>query len=82
MKEEFRRVQVSSNDAQDRALQRVAEAVHRLNVAVQRAVSERLSVELVRVSRHHDGHGNWGDQIVPMIRGGASKPPEDSPEEA
>ena len=28
-----------------------------------------VSVELVRVSRHHDGVGHWGDQVVPMIRG-------------
>lgn len=74
---EFRRVNVSSEDGQERALRRVAEAVHRLNEAVQRAVSEKLSVELVRVSRHHDGHGHWGDQMVPMIRGEiASKPAE------
>jgi hypothetical protein len=47
----------------------VADAAHRLNEAVQRAVKENLTVELIRVSRHHDGQGNWGDQIVPMIRG-------------
>lgn len=69
--DDFRRVDVSSGDAQARALRRVADAVHRLNEAVQRAVAEQLTVELVRVSRHHDGQGNWGDQIVPMIRGEA-----------
>ena len=48
----------------DRALHRVANAVHRMNEAIQRAVS----VELVRVARHHDGVGNWGDQMVPLVR--------------
>jgi hypothetical protein len=46
----------------------VAEAAHRLNDAVQRAIAAGYSVELVRTSRHHDGSGNWGDQIVPTVR--------------
>ena len=65
---EFRRVDLPENAAVDRAIHRVAEATHRLNEAVQRAVSAGVSVELVRVSRHHDGAGHWGDQIVPTIR--------------
>ena len=61
----------------DRAVNRVAEAVHRLNESVQRAIAAGVSVELVRVSRYHDGSGNWGDQVVPMIRAGtASDKPE------
>ena len=67
--DEFRRVDLSNDEPQERALRRVADAAHRLNEAVQRAVKENLPVELIRVSRHHDGQGNWGDQIVPMIRG-------------
>lgn len=54
--------------SQDRAVDRLAEAAHRLNEAVQRAIAAGYSVELVRTSRHHDGTGNWGDQIVPTIR--------------
>lgn len=77
--EDFRRVDVSADDPQDRALRRVAEAVHRLNDAVQRAVGANLTVELVRVSRHHDGCGNWGDQIVPMMRGERREEPPDTP---
>ena len=53
-----------------RAVDRVAEASHRLNEAVRRAIAAGYSVELVRTSRHHDGAGNWGDQIVPTVRGG------------
>jgi hypothetical protein len=54
--------------AKDRAVTRVTEASHRLNDAVRRATDAGYSVELVRVSRHHDGAGNWGDQIVPTVR--------------
>lgn len=65
---EFHRVDLPDSANVDRAINRVAEAVHRLNEAVQRAVATGVSVELVRVSRYHDGSGNWGDQVVPMIR--------------
>ncbi|WP_419255660.1 hypothetical protein ACN2C6_09090 [Caulobacter sp. ErkDOM-YI] len=54
--------------AQERAVDRVAEASHRLNEAVRRAIDAGYSVELVRSSRFHDGAGNWGDQIVPTVR--------------
>ena len=54
--------------AKDRAVTRVAEASHRLNEAVRRATDAGYSVEFVRVSRHQDGGGNWGDQIVPTVR--------------
>lgn len=69
---EFRRVDPPEKASADRAINRVAEAVHRLNEAVQRAVATGVSVELVRVSRYHDGSGNWGDQVVPMIRADAA----------
>ncbi|MFI0395056.1 hypothetical protein [Paracoccus jiaweipingae] len=73
MTDQFQRIDLPAASAADRAVQRVAEATHRLNEAVQRAVSAGVSVEIVRVSRHHDGSGNWGDQVVPTIRqtGGA-----------
>ncbi len=64
----FQRVERPETDAQTRAIHRVADAVHRMNEAVQRAVSEGVSVELVRVTRHHNGGGAWGDQVVPTIR--------------
>lgn len=66
---EFQRVERPETDVQTRAIQRVADAVHRMNEAVQRAVSEGISVELVRVTRHHNGGGAWGDQVVPAVRG-------------
>lgn len=65
---DFSRIDRPDNDAQTRAIHRVADAVHRLNEAVQRAVSEGLSVEMIRVSRFHSGAGAWGDQMVPTVR--------------
>lgn len=65
---EFERIARPETDAQTRAIHRVADAVHRLNEAVQRAVIEGVSVELVRVSRYHSGAGAWGDQVVPTVR--------------
>jgi hypothetical protein len=67
-KPDFERIERPETDAQTRAIHRVADAVHRLNEAVQRAVNEGVSVELIRVSRHHSGSGAWGDQVVPTVR--------------
>lgn len=67
-KPDFERVERADLDPRDRVIHRVADAVHRLNEAIQRAVNEGVSVELVRVSRHHSGAGAWGDQIVPTVR--------------
>ena len=76
---EFQRIDLPESDRETRAIHRVAEAVHRVNEAVQRAVNEGVSVELIRVSRAHNGAGAWGDQIVPTIRGTGAKA-DDAPE--
>lgn len=68
MSVEFKAVQRPELPEQERAIQRVADAVHRTNEAIQRAVQTGISVELVRVSRHHDGNGSWGDQMIPLVR--------------
>lgn len=60
--------------ARERAISRVAEAAHRLNEAVRRAIDSGYSVELIRASRCHDGSGNWGDQIIPTVRDKDAKP--------
>jgi hypothetical protein len=65
---EFRPLPDANEDERERAIRRVADAVHRMNEAIIRAVDQGVSVELVRVSRHHDGKGNWGDQAIPTIR--------------
>ena len=65
---EFRPLPNTTESDQERAVRRVADAVHRANEAILRAVDAGVSVELIRVSRYHDGRGNWGDQMVPTIR--------------
>jgi hypothetical protein len=65
---QFAPAAMPNSTAEQRAVDRVAEASHRLNEAVRRAIEAGYSVELVRTSRHHDGAGNWGDQIVPTVR--------------
>lgn len=65
---QFTPAAMPNTSAQERAVDRVAEASHRLNEAVRRAIDAGYSVELVRSSRFHDGAGNWGDQIVPTVR--------------
>lgn len=68
MNAEFTPVAPPELPERDRAINRVADAVHRVNEAIQRAVAAGVSVELVRVSRHHDGAGAWGDQMIPLVR--------------
>ena len=60
--------------ARERAVSRVAEASHRLNEAIRRAIEAGYSIELIRASRCHDGSGNWGDQIVPTVRDKDARP--------
>jgi hypothetical protein len=65
---EFRPLPGSAETEQEKAIRRVADAVHRMNESIIRAVEAGISVELVRTSRYHDGMGSWGDQIIPTIR--------------
>ena len=58
------------SDAQEKAIRRLADEIHRLNHAVIGAVEAGVSVELIRSSRHHaevEGKGAWGDLMVPVI---------------
>ncbi|WP_291150650.1 hypothetical protein [Hyphomicrobium sp.] len=52
----------------DMLIRRVADTVHRLNQQITNAVSAGVTVELMRASRHHNGCGQWGDQMVPMVK--------------
>jgi hypothetical protein len=54
-------------DETDAAIRMLANDLHRLNHSVTRAVNAGVSVELIRTSRHHNGDGNWGDLLVPVI---------------
>jgi len=53
---------------QEKAIQRLAGELHRLNNTVIEAVNLGISVELMRASRYHDDKGAWGDMLVPIIR--------------
>ena len=53
---------------QDAAIRTLANSLHRLNEAVVKAVNAGLTVEFVRASRYHNGDGNWGDQMTPIIK--------------
>ncbi|PRY93785.1 hypothetical protein BCF33_2670 [Hasllibacter halocynthiae] len=55
------------DEAQERAIRRLAGDLHRLNHAVTQAVEAGVTIELVRASRHHGGNGNWGDMMVPVV---------------
>jgi hypothetical protein len=70
---EFRPLPDVNENEREKAIRRVADAVHRMNEAIIRAVDQGVSVELVRVSRYHDGKGNWGDQAIPTVREMMSK---------
>jgi hypothetical protein len=52
---------------QQAAIRMLANDLHRLNLAVTKAVEAGISVELVRSARHHGGDGNWGDLLTPVI---------------
>jgi len=49
-------------------IRRVADTLHRLNEQIEAAVKAGATVELMRRSRIHNGTGQWGDQMVPIIR--------------
>jgi hypothetical protein len=70
---EFRPLPDLNEDEREKAIRRVADAVHRVNEAIISAVDQGVSVELVRVSRYHNGKGSWGDQAIPTIREMISK---------
>lgn len=49
-------------------IRKVADTLHRLNEQIEAAVKAGATVELMRRSRIHNGEGQWGDQMVPIIR--------------
>lgn len=55
------------NPDQQAMIRMVANDLHRLNQSVMKAVEAGVSVELVRSARHHGGHGNWGDLLIPVV---------------
>ncbi|MEO1563513.1 MAG: hypothetical protein AAFR98_08765 [Pseudomonadota bacterium] len=60
-------VEEQPGDNTESAIRMLANDLHRLNQSVVRAVEAGVTVELIRSSRHHNGDGNWGDLLVPVI---------------
>ena len=56
-----------NQDDKTALIRKVANDLHRLNASVMEAVNGGITVELLRVSRHHDEKGAWGDLLVPII---------------
>ena len=52
----------------DAAIRKVADTLHRLNLQIHQAVEAGASVELMRVHRVHNGRGQWGDQMIPIVK--------------
>jgi hypothetical protein len=52
----------------DAAIRKVADTLHRLNLQIHQAVEAGASIELMRAHRVHNGKGQWGDQMVPIVR--------------
>ncbi|PIB26692.1 hypothetical protein BFP76_11530 [Amylibacter kogurei] len=67
MSAEVKETPAENTDQTDQAIRMLANDLHRLNQSVVRAVEAGVSVELIRSSRHHNGDGNWGDLLIPVI---------------
>ncbi|WP_246802396.1 hypothetical protein [Hyphomicrobium sulfonivorans] len=52
----------------DALVKRLADTLHRLNEQIEAAVKAGATVELIRASRYHNGIGQWGDQMMPIVR--------------
>jgi hypothetical protein len=49
-------------------IRRVADTLHRLNLHIAHAVEAGATIELLRGSRCHNGRGQWGDQMIPIVK--------------
>ena len=61
------RDETTLSEAQESSIRRVANDLHRLNEAIQKAVENGVTVELMRASRFHGENGAYGDQTIPII---------------
>ena len=52
----------------DTLIRKVADTLHRLNQQITTAVDAGVTIELMRGSRCHNGRGQWGDQMIPIVR--------------
>lgn len=52
----------------DAMIRKVAETLHRLNQQIASAVNAGVTIEMMRGSRFHNGRGQWGDQMIPVVK--------------
>ena len=62
------RVLSLTEPAHHEALQPVLDSIRRMNDCISAATEAGISIELIRMSRMHNGQGHWGDQIALAIR--------------
>ena len=63
----------------DMLIRKVADTLHRLNQQITTAVDAGVTIELMRGSRFHNGRGQWGDQMIPIVR--VAEPPREDERE-
>lgn len=63
----------------DVLIRKVADTLHRLNQQITNAVEAGVTIELMRASRHHNGRGQWGDQMIPIVK--VAEPPREETRE-
>lgn len=56
-----------ASDAEN-LIRKVADTLHRLNQQITTAVDAGVTIELMRGSRFHNGRGQWGDQMIPIVK--------------
>lgn len=61
----------------DVLIRKVADTLHRLNQQISSAVDAGVTIELMRGSRFHNGRGQWGDQMIPIVRVAESQSQDD-----
>ncbi len=61
-------------------IRKVAETLHRLNQQITAVVDAGVTIELMRGSRFHNGRGQWGDQMIPIVK--IAEPPRETVSEA
>lgn len=52
----------------DVIIRKVAQTLHRLNQQIATAVNAGVTIEMMRGSRFHNGRGQWGDQMIPIVK--------------
>lgn len=55
------------SEEQQAVLDKIAHQIEKLNASMRQAVDAGMTIELRRLSRHHQEDGFWGDIIAPTV---------------